>query len=222
MEISYWQSRWQKDKTGWHMDMVYPQLIELWPQNFAKEDTTVLIPLCGKSLDIQWFIQQGYHVIGVDVSYKALKTVRDRSAETFTAEQSHGFSVYRSNSLELWEGNFMDLPISKIPRPHIIYDKASIIALPPKMRSIYAQKVLSFCTPSTEIFLQTFEYRQEEMHGPPFSVDDTEIQQYFGDRFNLSLMHEQPKLEELNGFKRRGLKSYLTEKVFHLTPKHQD
>lgn len=218
MEISYWQSRWAKDKTGWHMNTVYPVLPKVWPNITIKENGCVLVPLCGKSLDLQWFIRQGYHVVGVDASSKAHYRVMDRMDEPFTEDDSHGFHIYRSNSIELWEGDFFKVPVKEFPTPDLIYDKASIIALSAKKRSRYAQKIIDLSGPSTHILMQTFEYDQKEMNGPPFSVDEETVRRMFGTRFSLHVLHEQSKLKELNRFQRRGLSSYLTEKVYHLKP----
>lgn len=222
MEISYWQSRWHKNNIGWHMDTVYPQLPEIWPQLSVKSDARVLVPLSGKSLDMKWLAEQGHAVIGVEVSGKALREFRDLYDQPFTEDSSHNFTIYRSDSITLWEGDFLKLPATEIPALDIIYDKASIVALPKEMRVRYAQKVLELCGSSTKILLQTFEYNQDEMTGPPFSVDEQEIEQLWGHRFEINLLFEQSKLEELNKFQRRGLSSYLTEKIYHLKPRHSD
>lgn len=199
------------------MEQVYPPLPDLWARLSIKSDARVLVPLCGKSLDLRWLTDRGHHVTGVEVSEKALRKVMQNHPQSFSKDSSHGFTIYRSESLELWQGDFLKLPVQKIQHPDVIYDKASIVALPPKMRQSYAWKVLQLCDNQTEIIVQTFEYNQDEMSGPPFSVDKEELNRHFGHRFELTLMHEQSKLEELSKFQQRGLSSYLSEKVYHLT-----
>ncbi|PAU95144.1 hypothetical protein CK503_02795 [Aliifodinibius salipaludis] len=221
MEISYWQSRWRKGNTGWHMDTVYPPLPTLWSRLGIKSDARVLVPLCGKSLDLLWLAKHSETVTGVDVSPKALHQVMQQHNEPFVQDSSHGFTIYRSDSLELWEGDFVKLPVTQIPPQDLIYDKASIIALPPEQRPHHAKKIIDLCNTDTQILIQTFEYNQSEMNGPPFSVDEQELQKLFGNQFELVCMREQSKLEELQQFKRRGLSSYLTEKIFHLTPSNR-
>lgn len=219
MEISYWQSRWKKKKIGWHLDEVYPLLPKVWPQISVNGNDRVLVPLCGKSLDMIWLAEQGCHVTGVEVSPRALREFRERSPSTFTESNSHGFTVYKSEHIELWEGDFLKFPSTVISRPDVIYDKAALVALPPELRSDYAHKVRELCREKTKILLQTFDYVQEEMNGPPFSVPEQEVRDHFGDRFELTLMHEQSKLELLNKFRRRGLTSQLKEKVYLLEPR---
>lgn len=218
MEISYWQSRWRKGKTGWHMDTVYPPLPTFWDDVNIESGSRILVPLCGKSLDLGWFVDHGHTVTGIDVSAKAIHHIMQQHPESFTKDSSHGFTVYRSESLVLWQGDYSKLPTDEIPTQDLIYDKASIIALPPEKRLDHANKHIELCSTHTQILLQTFEYEQSEMHGPPFAVHEEELKKLFGNRFKLTCIHEQSKMEELQRFKQRGLSSYLTEKVFHLTP----
>ncbi|HEX6983333.1 MAG TPA: methyltransferase domain-containing protein [Balneolaceae bacterium] len=219
MEISYWQSRWRKNKTGWHLNEVYLLLPDLWPSLSLKAGARILVPFCGKSLDMQWFTDHGFHVTGVDVSEKALQEFMERSRKSFSSYQEHGLSVFRSKNIELWQGNFQKLPINNMAPFDAIYDKAALIALPRKMRAKYAQKALQLCDPATQMLLQTFEYGQDEMAGPPFSVDEDELQKLYGKQFDLALLYQKQKPELLEKFQRRGLLSYLIEKVYHLKPK---
>lgn len=200
------------------MEEVYPPLLEIWPLLTLNADPTVFVPLCGKSIDMSWLAEQGCDVIGVEVSKKALQEFTNKHPETFRCESSHGFSIYKSNSFTLWEGDFFKLPPDQIPDPDLIYDKASIVAFSPKKRKQYGQKMLDLCGESTQILLQTFEYEQNEMNGPPFSVTQKEVENHFGQEFQIKILREQSKLDELSKFQRRGLKSYLTEKIYHLKP----
>lgn len=198
------------------MDVVYPPLRKLWPQLSLKSQTRVLVPLCGRSHDMKWLAQQNCQVIGVEVSQKALQKFMNQCGDKFSTNSSHGFMIYKSASIELWQGDFMKIPESKIKPVDAVYDKAAIVALPKNMRTEYADKLLELCDEHTQILLQTFEYKQDEMNGPPFSVDEEEINRLFGHRFGITLLHKRSLFDELSKFQRRGLSSNLVEKVFHL------
>jgi len=200
------------------MDIIYPQLPRLWPTLSLPKGSRILVPLCGKSIDMKWFIDQGYYVIGVDAIEKALSEFMDTWSEAFSLDSSHGFQIYRSNNIELWQGDFLKLPPTKLGHIDLIYDKAAIIALPKSKRDTYAQKILQLCNIDTQIFIQTFEYEQDEMSGPPFSVSEEELELHYSNHFDLDLLHKQSKFDELAEFQRRGLSSYLKEKVYLLTP----
>ena len=47
---------------------------EYWTQVTGGSEGTVLVPLCGKSLDMIWLAQQGHRVIGVELSDVAVES----------------------------------------------------------------------------------------------------------------------------------------------------
>lgn len=200
------------------MEDIYSPLPELWPLLSLKEGDQVLVPLCGKSLDMKWLVEQNHHVTGVEVSPKALQEFMDIYPQDFSEDSSHGFTIYRSINIELWEGDFLKMPAEPIPAPAAIYDKAALGALSPKLREAYAKKVWELATEETQILLQTFEYKQDEMTGPPFSVDEKEVQQLYGKHFEIGLLREQSKFKQLKKFQCRGLSSYLIDKLYLLSP----
>ena len=200
------------------MSEVYPPLKKYWSQLKLEAGSTVLVPLCGKSLDIDWLIDRGHNVVGVDVASRALRIVMERHSKKFTKSTKGAFTCYRASNLELWEGDFLKLRRNCLPEINAVYDKAALIALPPEQRKKYVKVLLSLLSTDSPIFLNTFEYAQDEMSGPPFSVPSKEIQQHFGKRFAIHLMQEESLFEELARFQQRGLSSYLTEKIYYLQP----
>ncbi|NGP77589.1 thiopurine S-methyltransferase [Balneolaceae bacterium YR4-1] len=219
MEISYWKSRWNKGNTGWHMQQVYPNLLAYWPELQLERDATVLVPLCGKSLDLLWLQNQGHRVIGVDVSQNAAEQFFRENGLDYHTSPKASFTVYQGQDISIWCGDFMKLKRSFLPEISAVYDKAALIALTQQQRKLYAKKVIEMCDRDTKILLNTFEYEQEEMNGPPFAVFPEELEELYGKHFTISLLHEESIFEDLVKFHRRGLSSYLIEKVYQLQPK---
>ncbi len=217
MELSYWQSRWEKGNTGWHMQKVYPPLIRYRDTLAIYKGASVLVPLCGKSLDLQWFMEQECEVTGVDISEQAARSFFEKQGLEFTIGQKNDFTIYRSDRLQFWVGDFLKLKPSYIDTPDLIYDKAALIALPPDRRRTYASHLQDFTGEQTQIFLNAFEYDQTEMTGPPFAVHSREVESLFGDRFTIKLLEEHSLFDDLKKFRQRGLTSYLTEKVYLLS-----
>lgn len=216
MEISYWKSRWVKGKTGWHMPEVYPPLKRYWSRLNLDKEVTVLVPLCGKSLDLAWLAGQGHRVIGVEVSEKAILEFLEESNMDYQTSAKGPFMRYITGDITLWAGDFLKLQPSWLPEINVVYDKASLVALPGHQRRSYADHVLSICSSGTRMFLNTFEYPQSEMNGPPFAVFRAELEELYGSRFDIDLLHEESVIEKLSKFQSRGLTSYLIEKVYHL------
>ncbi|MDR8394178.1 thiopurine S-methyltransferase [Aliifodinibius sp. S!AR15-10] len=216
MEISYWTSRWKKNKIGWHMQEVYPPLVSYWNRLELNAGDCILVPLCGKSKDLGWLARKGVKVLGVEVSKVAVNQFFSEMKMAYTKKKSGAFTIYESGNIQLWQGDFFKLKPSRLPSIDAIYDKAALVALPLKKRREYAQLVLQYCSPSTPMLVSTFEYPQDEMSGPPFSVFRDELEELYGNRFNIELLHEESVFEKLSKFQRRGLASYLREKIYLL------
>ena len=74
MEATYWQDRWDNNLVGFHMDDVNPYLQKYWPVLDIQVGQQVLLPLCGKSLDMLWLAGQGYEVLGIEISPVAVES----------------------------------------------------------------------------------------------------------------------------------------------------
>jgi thiopurine S-methyltransferase len=220
MEISYWQSRWRKQHTGFHMEEGYEGLKSHFHKLNLPAKSTVLVPLCGKSVDMIWLAEQNMNVIGVEVSEQAVLQFLDEHNLTCSKKNFAQFTIYSSGNLQLWCGDFFRLPAHKISGIDLIYDKAALVALPPKMRVRYADKIMELCSPDTYILLHHFIYPQDEMNGPPFSVSKKEIHKLFAHLFTFKTL-EQMDLDISNypKFQKRGLKTAFTERFLLLTPK---
>ncbi len=179
----------------------------------------VLVPLCGKSLDLLTLSEYFDHVTGAEISEKAVLEFLAEHQPEHTKSTFADFSIYRSESFTFWCGDFLKLPPRKTPPFDLIYDKAALVALPPEKRPAYAEKIHSFCSEQTAILLHHFIYNQEEMPGPPFSVSDAEINRLFGKNFQTALLErENQDIHRFKKFVKRGLKSGLLEQFLLLTP----
>lgn len=200
------------------MSKVYPHLPSFWPQLNLHDGATVLVPLCGKSLDMLWLKNQNYKVIGVEASEKAANDFFRESGLSYEKSAKASFTIFTSDDIEIWIGNFFKIKDFYLPGIDAIYDKAALIALRKKQRKKYAQTLLSLCKPHTQILMNAFEYEQDEMAGPPFAVFTDELHELFGHQFNIKLLHKESIFDDLAKFQHRGLSSYLTEKLYHLSP----
>ncbi|REL24765.1 thiopurine S-methyltransferase [Rhodohalobacter sp. SW132] len=219
MELSYWQSRWKKGKTGFHMPDGYPSLEKQWPNLGLPEHPSVLVPLSGKSLDLIILEHLGATVTGVEISRVAIDDFMIENNRDYTMDQFAGFTLFRSGRITIWEGDFFKFPEKKNGKFDLIYDKAALVALPKPMRQRYAEKVLTIAGDTTPILLHHFIYPQEQMPGPPFSVPMEELQTYFAARYTFTLLEENtiPSKNSIP-FVRRGLKSNLKEQLLLLNP----
>ncbi|MDX1673111.1 MAG: thiopurine S-methyltransferase [Balneolaceae bacterium] len=221
METSFWEKRWQEGRTGWHLDRVYPPLKKFWPLFGLNSTCRVFVPLCGKSLDLLWLHDRGCHVVGNEVAKKAVEQFFRESGRQAATETVSSFTLYRSDEIEIWQGDFFDLHPELFDPFDLIHDRAGLIALPRNRREEYAKKLIEISDQQTSIFLNAFEYDQQEMEGPPYAVFTEEIEALFNGRYDITLLQKESILEDMSSLQRRGITSFLIEKVYLLKPKQR-
>ena len=218
MELSYWLSRWKKGHTGFHMEMGYPGLSAHWPILPIPQNPVVFIPLAGKSVDIHWIAEQAQKVVCCEISPIAIEQFFHQFEMDFSISHFASFDIYHSQNIEFWCGDFMKLPDDKIGELDLIYDKASLVALPQKMRVPYSNKLASFMSDKTKILMHLLSYNQSDMTGPPFSVPPEEVKRLFPDNFELILLEKNTlSIHKFEKFLNRGLKSDLIEYLLLLS-----
>ncbi len=58
MNTEFWHSRWAENRIGFHLNDTNPALTEHWHAVKATRDDRVLVPMCGKSVDLIWLAQR--------------------------------------------------------------------------------------------------------------------------------------------------------------------
>lgn len=206
MDEAFWQRRWARNEIGFHLSEVNSYLRRHWSCLHVTPGARVLVPLCGKSLDMAWLADQGFAVLGVELSERAIE---DFFAEhELVAEVSdHGpFKRYRSGSLEIFCGDFFALSQADVAACEALYDRAALIAFPEDMRRRYVEHLLSILPASCTGLLITLDYPQDQMAGPPFAVGEAEIHRSFSSRWNIKVLERANVLDESNWkFLQRGV-----------------
>jgi len=214
MEPEFWHKRWSSNQIGFHLPEVNPYLQRFWPQLGLARGSRVLVPLCGKSLDLLWLAHQGYSVLGVELSEKAATDFfLEHQLEPVVSEEG-AFRVFRAGDLEIRCGDFFALTSEEVADCTALYDRAALIALPAPMRERYAAH-LQQILPGGVGLLITLDYNQDEMPGPPFSVGDDEVQRLLGGAWRLEVLQEQDVLGESWKFLQAGVKR-LDERVYRI------
>lgn len=215
MEPEFWHQRWQQNQIGFHQGEINPYLRRYWHKLGVSAPARVLVPLCGKSLDLLWLLEQGYQVEGVELSELAVRAFFDEQGVTPQVTSRGGFQVWESGNLRLWCGDFFQLTASLVGRIDAVYDRAALIALPAPMRREYVQHIQNLAGAVPHLLI-TLDYPQQQMDGPPFCVEQTEVQALFAERYTGTQAQE--CVDVLSGTPRmqqRGL-AHLNECVYLL------
>lgn len=215
MDHAFWHTRWQANEIGFHQQEINPHLQRYWPQ-LGVSGGTVFVPLCGKSRDMLWLASQGHRVLGVEISPIAAAAFFSENALDVEPMQEERFVRRQIAEITLLEGDFFDLTPAHLDGVTAVYDRASLIALPPPLRERYAAHMAALLPAGTPVLLVTMEYRQPEMDGPPFAVSAAEVDTLFSAQFDIVRLGVQDILAENPRFQARGL-SRLEEQVYRLT-----
>ncbi|AHL33030.1 thiopurine S-methyltransferase [Pseudomonas brassicacearum] len=215
MEPEFWHKRWSSNQIGFHLPEVNPYLQRFWPQLGLAQGSRVLVPLCGKTLDLLWLAHQGYSVLGVELSEKATVDFFLEHQLEPSVDEEGAFKVFRAGNIEIRCGDFFALGAQEVAGCTALYDRAALIALPVSMRERYAahlQNILPECVG----LLITLDYDQAQMPGPPFSVGDDEVQRLLGDAWRLEVLQEQDVLGESWKFLQAGV-TRLDERAYRIS-----
>jgi len=196
--IQFWLDLWQQGRIPFHRSEVHPDLINFWPELQLKPKSTVLVPLCGKSIDMLWLVQQTYQVIGIELSEHAVVQFFQEQQLAFTVELHQQFKKYITDSLCIWVGDIFTLDKALIPAVDAIYDRAALIALPQKLRSVYTTLCFNWLKPQGFIFLKTLNYNQSLMQGPPYSVSPEEVTQLYALQATPHCLHSRKQEHAIN------------------------
>ncbi|HCT07174.1 MAG TPA: thiopurine S-methyltransferase [Pseudomonas sp.] len=215
MEPKFWQERWARNQIGFHLPEVNPYLQRHWPRLALAEGTKVLVPLCGKSLDLMWLASHGHRVMGVELSEQAVEAFFTEQGLTPRISQQGAFTVYQADQVELWCGDFFALGAGDVADCAALYDRAALIALPPLMRARYCEHLSNVLAPGCQGVLITLDYDQTQKAGPPFAVTDEEVKVLLGEHWALAELEEQNILAESWKFVQDGV-DRLEERVYQL------
>ncbi|SDU98937.1 thiopurine S-methyltransferase [Pseudomonas mucidolens] len=216
MDFTFWHERWAHNQIGFHLSQVNPYLQRHWPSLELACDAKVLVPLCGKSLDLMWLAGQGHRVLGVELSEKAIEAFFREQRLSATFREQGAFKVYQAGAIELWCGDFFALSAADVAGCTALYDRAALIALPMSMREQYAAQLNTLLVQGRSGLLITLDYDQAQKAGPPFAVGDDEVRALLGTRWGLKTLERRDILEASPKFLEHGVQR-LEERVYQLT-----
>lgn len=165
MDRAFWLERWRTGQIGFHEGRPNAALVACWERVGAGR--RVLVPLCGKSHDLDWLAARGHEVVGVELAVEAIQAFFD---ERGLRSEREG-SAWRHGPITLVQGDFFEVEVAF----DAFFDRAALIAVDPARRPDYAARLRGY--PG---LIVTMDYPQSERQGPPWSVAEAEVRALFG------------------------------------------
>ena len=215
MQPEFWLQRWQNGQIGFHRSDVMPLLQKHWPALALPVGSRVLVPLCGKTLDMHWLAAQGHRVLGIELSPMAIEQFFAEAGLTPQRHSSRHGDHYSAGPIEIICGDAFALDAGLLADIAGVYDRAALIALPPPLRQHYRDTLYAQLPIGCQGVLITLEYPQDEKQGPPFSVEEAEVLRLFATPWQASLLERRDILDQQPDFRADGI-SALSTAVYRL------
>jgi thiopurine S-methyltransferase len=215
MEPDFWHERWAANQIGFHQCETNTYLENYWQSAGLDRGSRILVPLCGKSLDMLWLARQGYRVAGIEISTLAVEAFFSENDLQPVTTDGPGYTCWSDAGIDLYCADFFNLHNGDIGNIDGLFDRAALIAMAPSQRIAYVAHLTSLLPAQASGLLVTLDYNQQEMGGPPFPVSPDEVESLLAADFSIEPLHTADILEGNPAFRDRGL-GRLMEHVYRL------
>jgi thiopurine S-methyltransferase len=209
MQPDFWHERWQSNQIGFHLPEVNHLLVKYFQTLKLKQNARVFLPLCGKTLDIDWLLAQGYNVAGAELSAIAIEDLFKQLRLTPIITQKKDIKHFSAANIDIFVGDIFKLTPETLGKVDAIYDRAALVALPFEMRKAYVAHLMTLTHTAPQLLI-CFEYDQSIHAGPPFSISADEIVQHYHSHYDITLLASEKMSDGLKG------KYPATEQVWQL------
>jgi thiopurine S-methyltransferase len=208
LKPDYWLERWQAGQIGFHRSDANPRLVA-HHQRALGPCVRVLVPLCGKSADLEWLVVRGHDVLGIELSELAAQAFFSERGFTPERRELGSFVELRYGGVAILVGDFFAATPELLGYFDGAYDRAAMIALPAELRERYASHLSTLLAPKARLLLVTLHYDAEG--GPPFDVSPGEVERSYA-QGRVTLLESVDARAEAPGPVSRGA-SFVQENV---------
>ncbi|XP_046853518.1 probable thiopurine S-methyltransferase isoform X2 [Xenia sp. Carnegie-2017] len=192
-----WENAWATNRTGWHKSHVNTNLkdnIEFLTD--GKKACKILVPFCGKTLDLLWLVENGHSVIGVELIQKAVDDFFQENKISYKVKTVEDYQCFETfdGKLTIFVGDYFKFSSLLIGgKVDGIWDCNALGALVPSYWDRHLKTSLELLDPSHgRILMQAFLY-DDKAHpaGPPCSVSQEELKRRLGNEYEIQLLSKE-------------------------------
>lgn len=190
--LEHWKDRWSTGKTSWHKTTVHPSLQQYLDEKllegFPMGGVRILVPLCGKTVDMEHMARKRKvaEVVGVDGVRSAVEAFAkehpDLDVQPTNSVRNGEFETWKGQSVALLTGDFFNLDVKTAGGTFdAAWDRGALVAIQPSLREQYVAKLGELLSKKNgRILLSTLVRPSGNLQaGPPFSVDEAEVRRLF-------------------------------------------
>ena len=223
----------------------YLSFLQLIPKDDILKQERVLIPLCGKSVDMIYFANQKISALGLEAIPRAISEFSDERKSskdnTFRLHKKaeHNWKINDAGIVSIVEGDALVFKIDEKGPIDAIWDRAALVALRPEDRATYVSMLHGSIKEGGRVLLVVVEHDMvmplggnsssnvpngQEMvpYGPPYSIPTETVKSlYTNAGFNfLEELYREDKIDREPRWKGKGATKfevvcYILEKRSH-------
>jgi thiopurine S-methyltransferase len=197
MDASFWHQKWERGDIGFHKSEPNALLTEHFEKLNLAKGRRVFLPLCGKTRDFAWLLACGYRVVGAELSELAINELFNDLGVTPKISRVGELTLYRANDIDIFVGDIFDISAELLGCVDAVYDRAALVALPANMRNQYTSHLMKITNMAPQLLI-CYEYNQQLMDGPPFSISEEEVKHHYASAYQLKLAERK---DVVGGFK---------------------
>ena len=189
-DYNYWNNRWKNKQIAFHDGVPHKSIVEfvhlLTLDN--SQSKKILVPLCGKSIDMIFLLSQGFQVVGIEFSEIAVLDFFKEHNISYQKKVLDHFTLFEAEHIKIYQGDFFKLTEKEIGDIAFCYDRASMVAFDQNERKLYAQSLIKYATDLKLILSPLLDYGDLQNLGPPYSVTANELNEFYGNAFELTIL----------------------------------
>jgi SAM-dependent methyltransferase len=177
----FWDTRYLGGVTPWDAAGV-PAAVAAWLKP-GKERLRVLVPGCGTGYEVRLFADLGHDVLAIDFSDAAIAAARRELGALADRVRKADFFAFAT------------------PPFDVVYERAFLCALPPRLWPDWARRVAELTRPGGQ--LAGFFYIDDNERGPPFGVLQGRLRELLEQDFEMIQDTAIPAAQSIAVFKGR-------------------
>ena len=133
-------------------------------------------------------LEEVAHIANVTVEVEVQLDQRlMKLSEILSLEEGSIIVMGRSagENIDIFVGSIFDLSAGVLGPIDAIYDRGALVALPREMRIRYAAHLTEIAGKPPQLLI-CYEYDQSLMEGPPFSIGSEEVNEHYGDLYDIT------------------------------------
>ncbi|XP_050731594.1 thiopurine S-methyltransferase-like isoform X3 [Eriocheir sinensis] len=183
--LDTWKDRWNRGAIGWHQSDINFALQNHSSKLLTKPKCRVLVPLCGKTVDLEWLYREGHTVVGIDgVEQGIIEFFSEHNLPHITEKLSWG-KVFKTEDekLKIYCCDIFKMDVQSLGKFDAVWDRGSLVAIYEEDRERYADLIKGLLAPEFCYLVNIIQYTPKgTFRGPPRNVPTKLVQELFGFR----------------------------------------